>query len=106
MKVLFDQGVPAPLRYGLRLHDVVTAYERGWSELKNGELLASAESAGFEIFVTTDRNLKYQQNLVSRSIAIIVLHTTSWPKLRNDQLRFAEIVNAISPGAYVEIPAA
>jgi hypothetical protein len=105
MKVLFDQGVPAPLRYALRAHEVVTAFERGWSELKNGDLLARAEAAGFEVFVTTDRNLKYQQNLSSRGIAIIVLLTTSWPKLREDQTRIAASVDSVSRGAYVEISA-
>jgi hypothetical protein len=57
--VLFDQGTPAPLRHALAGHVVETAYERGWSSLKNGELIAAAESAGFEVFVTTDKNLKY-----------------------------------------------
>jgi hypothetical protein len=54
--VLFDQGTPAPLRHALAGHVVETAYERGWSSLKNGELIAAAESAGFEVFVTTDKN--------------------------------------------------
>ena len=61
MKVLFDQGTPAPLRKALIGHDVQTAFELGWSGLQNGALISAAEAAGFEVFVTTDRNLMYQQ---------------------------------------------
>ena len=82
MRVLFDQGTPAPLRHGLSLHTVETAFERGWSRLRNGELLLAAEAAGFEVMVTTDMNLQYQQNLTERRIALVVLSTTSWPRIR------------------------
>ena len=82
MQVLFDQGTPAPLRQFLTSHQVSTAYERGWSTLKNGELLQAAELAGFAVLVTTDTNLKYQQNLATRRISIVVLSTTSWPRIR------------------------
>ena len=58
MRVLFDQGTPEPLRRALTQYEIVTAYERGWSKLKNGELLDAAEREGFEVFVTTDTNLK------------------------------------------------
>ena len=57
MKVLFDQGTPAPLRRALSAHAVETAYERGWSTLQNGELIAAAEAAAFQVLVTTDKNL-------------------------------------------------
>jgi len=60
LNVLFDQGTPVPLRSELTTHSVSTAHELGWSTLENGELLAAAEAEGFEVFVTTDRNLKYQ----------------------------------------------
>ena len=76
MRVLFDQGTPVPLRQFLQSHSVSTAYEQGWSSLKNGELLQSAEDNGFEVLVTTDTNLKYQQNLSKRKIAVVVLSTT------------------------------
>ncbi len=62
MRVLFDQGTPAPLKDFLPNHDVLTAYELRWSTLKNGELLRAAESNAFEVFITTDTNLRYQQN--------------------------------------------
>jgi hypothetical protein len=81
MRVLFDQGTPLPLRQYLPAHVVSTAYEMGWSSLENGELLDAAELQ-FEVFVTTDRNLRYQQNLTGRKLAILVLPCASWPKLR------------------------
>ena len=77
MQVLFDQGTVAPLRQCLTSHQVATAYERGWSTLKNGELLRAAELAGFTVLVTTDTNLKDQQNLAARRISVVVLSSTS-----------------------------
>lgn len=103
MKILFDQGTPVPLRRHLPGHSVRTAYECGWSHLKNGALLDEAEQAGYEVLITTDRNLKYQQNLTGRQLAIVVLLSTSWPRI---QLRIAEIqaaVTGIAPGDYLEI---
>jgi len=82
LRVLFDQGTPAPIRRSLTEHNIETTHERGWSTLRNGKLLSLAENEGFDVFVTTDTNLKYQQNLSSRRIAIIVLSTTSWPRIR------------------------
>jgi hypothetical protein len=69
VRILFDQGTPAPMRRLLAGHVVTTANELGWSALKNGELLAAAEGEGFELFVTTDTNLKYQQNLSGEELA-------------------------------------
>lgn len=92
MRLLFDQGTPATLRHFLPHHEVATAYELGWATLKNGELLAAAENGGFDVLVTTDARLEYQQNLKSRRIAIVVLGTTSWPRIRR---AVAEVVSAI-----------
>jgi len=66
MKILFDQGTPVPLRKLLPDHSIITAYERGWQTLENGDLIAAAEADGFDIIITTDQNLKYQQNLTDR----------------------------------------
>jgi predicted nuclease of predicted toxin-antitoxin system len=77
MKILFDQGVPVPLRLSLAKHSVSTAHELGWSRLENGDLLAAAEKQ-FDVFITTDQNLRHQQNLANRKLAILVLPTTSW----------------------------
>lgn len=103
MRVLFDQGTPAPLRLLLRDHEASTAYEHGWSTLKNGELLAAAEGRGFQVLVTTDTSLKYQQNLASRSIAIVVLGTTSWPRIKVAAGFVIAAVNAAAPGTYSEV---
>ena len=102
MRVLLDQGVPAPLRHALAGHDVSTAAEMGWSELDNGSLLVAAERS-FDAFVTTDQNLGYQQNLANRRLAILVLPTTSWPRLRAHAPRIAAAVGALRPGAFVEL---
>jgi len=81
MRVLFDQGTPAPLCHALAPHEVSTAFELGWSNLENGDLLREAEGR-FEVFVTTDQNLRYQQNLGGRQLAILVLPTTNWLERR------------------------
>jgi hypothetical protein len=103
VQVVFDQGTPAPLRQFLRDHQVSTAYERGWSTLKNGELLQAAELAGFSVLVTTDTNLKYQQNLASRRISVVVLSTTSWPRIKAQVEPVIVAVNSAAPGSYVEV---
>ena len=77
MRILFDQGTPVPLRNYLSHYQAVTVFELGWDTLNNGDLLKQAEEAGIEVLLTTDQNLKYQQNLAGRTIAIVVLSTTS-----------------------------
>ena len=77
-----------------------TAYELGWSTLKNGELLAAAEGNGFDVFVTTDTNLSYQQNLSNRKIAIVVLSTTSWPRIQKSVAAILSAIDAARPNSY------
>ena len=84
MKVLFDQGAPVPLRHHLPGHKVETAYEKGWDNLTNGELLARAEAEGFDALITTDQNLRHQQNMSERRISVIVMLTTSWPRISSN----------------------
>jgi predicted nuclease of predicted toxin-antitoxin system len=103
VRVLFDQGTPVPLRRLLTQHEVITAHERGWSQLKNGELLDSAEKEGFAVLVTTDVNLKFQQNLASRKLAIVVLTTTSWPRIQRVASAVVAAVDSAAPGTYVEV---
>ena len=103
MRVLFDQGTPVPLRKHLVAHQVTTIFELGWSNLKNGELLQKSEESGFSVLVTTDQNLRYQQNLSSRKIAIVVLTTTSWPRIERAVERVAKAVDSAAPSSYVEI---
>ena len=104
MRVLLDQGAPVPLRKHLATHQVATTFELGWHKLKNGELLQRAEEDGFSVLVTTDQNLRYQQNLAGRKIAIVVLATTSWPRIERAIESVAKAVDAAAPGGYVEVP--
>jgi hypothetical protein len=103
VKVLFDQGTPAPLRKSLLNHEVTTAHEQSWSQLQNGELIAAAEEAGFEVFVTTDKNLKYQQNLTGRRLAIVVLLTTSWPRIKSHIPLVVVAIDQAQKGSYREV---
>jgi predicted nuclease of predicted toxin-antitoxin system len=104
MKVLFDQGTPAPLRHHLPGHTVATAYEAGWSMLANGELLQAAQDNGFEVLVTTDQNLPYQQSLTGRPIAVVVLGSTSWPKMQARLADIAAAVGSARPGQSTLVP--
>jgi hypothetical protein len=103
VRILFDQGTPVPLRESLTQHEVSTAYERDWSTLKNSDLLDAAEREGFEIFVTTDKNLKHQQNLGARRIAVVVLTSTSWPRIQREIAAVIHAVNGASSGSYTEV---
>jgi predicted nuclease of predicted toxin-antitoxin system len=103
MKILFDQGTPVPLRRHLDDHEVATAAEMGWSQLTNGELLAAATEAGFEVLVTTDQNLRYQQDLKERTIAVVVLMTTSWPRISKQADKVAAAIEGAGSGDYIEV---
>ena len=103
MRLLFDQGTPVPLRNHFINHVVETAFERGWSNLPNGELLRRAEAEGFDALITTDQNLRYQQNLKGRKISIVVLMTTSWPRIKNHVALVVQAINSILPASYEEI---
>ena len=102
MRILFDQGTPVPLRQLLSGHSVSTAHEMGWSELANGDLLEAAE-ADFDALVTTDQNLRYQQALAGRRLAILVLPTTSWPRIRAHQEQVVAAIDALRPGEIVDL---
>jgi hypothetical protein len=102
MRILFDQGTPSPLRRVLSGHDVATAYEMGWSQLMNGDLLNEAEPV-FDAFITTDQNLRYQQNLSGRRLAILTLWTTSWPKIQRHLPEIVAAIDELCPGDFVEL---
>jgi uncharacterized protein (DUF433 family) len=104
VRILFDQGTPVPLRLSLTAHEVVTAFEQGWGELENGDLLRAAETAGFEVIITTDQNLSYQQNLAGRKLSIVVLLTTDWRLIRRHTSTIETAVNKLVAGNYVELP--
>jgi hypothetical protein len=102
VKILFDQGTPVPLRRLLPRHEVHTAYERGWSALLNGELLSAAEGERFEAIVTTDKNMRHQQDIARLRLGILVLPTTDWSKIRANAARVVEALDRLRPGAVDE----
>jgi hypothetical protein len=103
VKVVFDQGTPVPLRRALAGHDVSTAFEMGWSTLTNGEFLDAAEAAGFDAFVTTDKNLRHQQNLARLRIGVLVLPTTDWTTVREHADQVAAALGSLRPGEIREL---
>jgi hypothetical protein len=106
MKVLFDNGTPKPIARSLAGHEITYARQIGWHELENGELIQRAEEAGYEVLLSTDKNIRYQQNLSGRKIALVVLGNPQWPLVRLHLDRIAAAVNSATPGSYavVEIP--
>ncbi len=99
MKILFDQGVPKPLQAHLAGHEVRRAFQLGWANKKNGELLALAEQAGFEVLVTTDQNLLHQQNLRGRKISVFILGRGNWPEIEPHAEKIAAEINSMrQPG--------
>jgi hypothetical protein len=102
VRILFDQGVPLPLRRSFSGHEVITAWQRGWSELSNGELLAADDADGFELLVTTDQNLRCQQNLRAHRFAVLVLMVANWPALQPHQVAIAAIGLSMKSGEYRE----
>jgi hypothetical protein len=105
--VLFDHGAPKGLARTLVGHTVHTARSRGWDALSNGELLDAAEEAGFDVLLTTDRRIRYQQNLKARRIALVVLTgSTKWSRVRQQADRIGAAVSSATSGSYseVEIP--
>jgi len=106
MRVLFDHGTPSPLIPFLEGHTVTKAKDAGWDRLINGELLKVAEEAGFEVLLTTDKNMASQQNLKGRRIAVVVLGNSQWRIVERYVRKIAASVNAAVPGTYsaVDIP--
>jgi hypothetical protein len=106
-KVLFDEDVPRPLRRDLPGFEIRTAVEMGWSGIKNGELLRRAEQA-FEVFLTADRNLTFQQNISRLQLGVVVLATgsTKLDDLRPRAPEIAVALDAVQPGEVRQIPPA
>ena len=104
MRILFDNGTPRGLARFLTGHIVDEARAHGWEELENGDLIDVAERSGFEVLVTTDNNIRYQQNLASRKIALVVLQHSQWPMVKLVAAHIVAAVNATQPGSYLEVP--
>jgi len=103
MKILFDNGAPNPIARGLIGHEITFARQIGWGELENGELIERAEEVGFEVLLSTDKNIRYQQNLSKRKIALVVLGNSQWPTVRLHLDKIAAAVNASAVGSYAEV---
>ncbi|HEX3681116.1 MAG TPA: hypothetical protein VHU83_01145 [Bryobacteraceae bacterium] len=104
MLILFDHGTPKGLARALPLHTIITAQARGWDTLTNGALLDAAEEAAVDVLLTTDRRIRYQQNLANRDIALVVLTgSTKWSRVRAHLERIATAVNGAGPGSYIEV---
>lgn len=107
MRILFDKNVPVGLRRFFSKHEVRTIAESGWSEqMENGELLRVAEESGFDVMVTSDQNIRYQQNLTGRKIALVVLGSNRWRTLQTYVSTIATAIDGAMPGSYsfVEMP--
>lgn len=103
MLVLFDHGTPRSVARFLVGHTVTKAKDRGWDKLSNGRLLQAAEEAEIDVLLTTDKNIRYQQNLKGRKIAIVVLGNPQRPAVHRHMDRVVAAVNAATPGSYTEV---
>jgi alkanesulfonate monooxygenase SsuD/methylene tetrahydromethanopterin reductase-like flavin-dependent oxidoreductase (luciferase family) len=104
MLILFDHGTPRGLARELAGHTVRPAKAMGWEQLNNGDLLQAAEEAGFDVLLTTDQRIRYQQNLEGRKIAIVVLSGSSkWSRVRLQCERIAAAMDVATPGSYAEV---
>ena len=103
MLILFDHVTPGGIARFLLSHTITKAKDRGWDTLSNGDLLAEAERAGFDLLLTADKNMRYQQNLRGRRIALVVLSTPRWPVVRLHLEKIAAAINAATPGGYAEV---
>jgi hypothetical protein len=103
MRILFDNGTPRGVATALSGHTVEEARSRGWDTLGNGELLDAAEADGFEVLLTTDRNIRYQQNLTDRRLAIVVLGKARWRLIKRRLTEIAAAVTAATPGSFAEV---
>jgi hypothetical protein len=107
LRILFDTNVPVGVRGFLTNHEVRTVVEMNWPpQLENGELLKVAEAAGFDVLVTSDQNIRYQQNLASRRLALVALGSNIWPVVRNHAAAISAAVDKAAPGSYqfIEMP--
>ena len=102
MKVLLDHCVPRPLRRHLPGHSVKTAYQMGWALVKNGDLIRAAE-AEFDVMISSDQSLRYQQNLKTRRLALIILPTNHLPTVLELAPKIRAALDRIRPGGHIEI---
>ena len=103
MKVLLDENLPHKLRAHLAKHELITVAHLGWGGLKNGELLKAAEDAGFDVFVTGDLALEFQQNTAGRKIAIVSLSAHNWPIIKDHLMKIAAAIDVARAGEITRV---
>jgi hypothetical protein len=103
LKILFDQNVPRPLQRYLAAHDVKRLDQLGWSELKNGELLEVAEDAGFEVLLSGDKKLRFEQNMAGRRIAVVCMSDNHWPIVKDHVTAIGDAVDKAQPGTFTTV---
>jgi hypothetical protein len=107
LRILFDKNVPVGARRFLARHEVRTVVELNWPpQLENGDLLKAAEAEAYDVLITSDQNIRYQQNLTNRKLALVVLGSNIWPIVRNHEAAIARAVESPSLGSYqfIEMP--
>jgi predicted nuclease of predicted toxin-antitoxin system len=102
MKILFDECVPWPLHRFLLDHKCTNVQAQGWGGIRNGDLLQKAENE-FDLFVTTDQNIGYQQNLANRRIAILELSTNDFRRLQAASALIEEALRTIKPSEFKQL---
>lgn len=100
MKILLDESVPVQLRRALPRHQVLTVHALGWKGKGNGDLLSAAEAAGFDAIILADKNLRHQQNMAARRVAVIELWTNHLPTLQRHFPMIALAVDGVGSGSY------
>jgi len=103
LRLLFDQNIPQPLLRHITGHELLHTYHAGWEELVNGDLIAAAEAARFDVLVTADQSLRCQQNLATRRIGLLVFSTNSWPVLRENVPQIIAAIEQAGQRTYLEI---
>jgi predicted nuclease of predicted toxin-antitoxin system len=103
MKILLDECVPVQIRDALPGHEIHSATNPQWRGLSNGELIRLAEQQEFQLIVVADKNMRYQQNISSRTIAVLELWTNHRPTLERHFQYISAAVEQIQPGQYLEL---
>jgi hypothetical protein len=103
MRVLFDHNIPSGAARALAHHEVTEAIQRGWERISNGQLIANAEAARFDVLLTADKKIRYQQNLTNRRVALVVISNPTWRILRKHLDRVTAAIDTATPGSYAEV---
>lgn len=103
MKILIDESLPRQIKQMLMGHEADTVQEVGWGGIQNGDLIAKAESI-YSVFLTADKNLRYQQNMVGRTLALIIFPTNKLSVVKRLKDELDAALESIAAGKYIELP--